>query len=226
MAVMPAQLPDRISAAGQSQEPPTATTFGSASQAAALASPIPPVGQTRMFGKRPRQRAQCLDTAGLLGREEFDEIEAMRQRLHQFGGRGDPRRERQVAGGGGFQQFRRGAGADAEFGADRLAPAPDRRRSGWCRSRRWPPALPLSWPSQPRRATGVRKVTSSTRTPPATSARASGTACSSRSMVSTGMTVADLNMAASFSCLACCGHGDALRMRVLDTARAASPRAG
>ena len=50
-------------------------------------------------------------------------------------------------------------------------------------------------------ATGVRSVTSSTRTPPATSARASGTASSSRSMVSTGMTVADLKMAASFSCL-------------------------
>ena len=50
-------------------------------------------------------------------------------------------------------------------------------------------------------ATGVRRVTSSTRTPPATSARASGTASSSRSMVSTGMTVADLKMAASFSCL-------------------------
>ena len=43
-------------------------------------------------------------------------------------------------------------------------------------------------------ATGVRSVTSSTRTPPATSARASGTASSSRSMVSTGMTVADLKM--------------------------------
>ena len=51
-------------------------------------------------------------------------------------------------------------------------------------------------------ATGVRKVTSSTRTPPATSARASGTASSSRSMVNTGITVADLKMAASFSCLA------------------------
>src|SRR6202163_3372477 len=45
MAVMPAQLPDRTSAAGHSQEPPTATTFGSARQAAALAPPMPPVGQ-------------------------------------------------------------------------------------------------------------------------------------------------------------------------------------
>src|ERR1700719_2201854 len=43
MAVMPAQLPFLISAAGQSQEPPTASTFGSASQDAALASPMPPV---------------------------------------------------------------------------------------------------------------------------------------------------------------------------------------
>src|SRR5437868_8976526 len=46
MAVMPIQLPDLISATGQSQEPPTATTFGSASQEAALASPMPPVGHT------------------------------------------------------------------------------------------------------------------------------------------------------------------------------------
>src|SRR6202012_3189717 len=45
MAVMPAQLPDLISAGGQSQEPPTATTLGSASQATAVASPIPPGGQ-------------------------------------------------------------------------------------------------------------------------------------------------------------------------------------
>jgi len=39
---MPAQLPDRISAAGHNQEPPAATTFGSASQVAALASLMPP----------------------------------------------------------------------------------------------------------------------------------------------------------------------------------------
>src|SRR3954447_21542058 len=44
MAVMPPQLPDLISAAGHSQEPPTATTLGSASHAAALASPMPPGG--------------------------------------------------------------------------------------------------------------------------------------------------------------------------------------
>src|SRR5205823_10289267 len=34
--------------------------------------------------KRTGQRTQCLDTAGLLGREEFDEVKAVRQRLHQF----------------------------------------------------------------------------------------------------------------------------------------------
>src|SRR5258707_5946634 len=53
MAVMPAQLPDRISPAGHSQEPPTASTLGSASQAAALVSPMPPVGQNRTFGNGP-----------------------------------------------------------------------------------------------------------------------------------------------------------------------------
>ena len=49
-------------------------------------------------------------------------------------------------------------------------------------------------------ATGVRNVTSSTRTPPATSALASGTASSRRSMVSTGITVAALKRSASFCC--------------------------
>ena len=49
-------------------------------------------------------------------------------------------------------------------------------------------------------ATGVRKVTSSTRTPPATSARASGTASASRSIVRTGMTQPDFSSAVSFSC--------------------------
>src|SRR6478609_10998025 len=60
MAVMPAQLPDRISAAGHSQEPPTATTLGSASQDAALASPMPPVGQTRILGNGPASARSAL----------------------------------------------------------------------------------------------------------------------------------------------------------------------
>src|SRR4051794_9861952 len=51
-------------------------------------------------------------------------------------------------------------------------------------------------------ATGVRMVTSSVRTPPATSARASGTASWIRSMVRTGMTVAALNSAARWFCWA------------------------
>ncbi len=44
----------------------------------------------------------------------------MRQRLHQFGCGGDARRERQAACGGGLQQLRRRARADAELGAERL----------------------------------------------------------------------------------------------------------
>ena len=51
-------------------------------------------------------------------------------------------------------------------------------------------------------ATSVRSVTSSTRTPPATSALASGTASSSRSIAITGMTRADPNSAAIFFCFA------------------------
>src|ERR1700694_781263 len=60
MAVMPLQLPDRIYAAGHSQEPPTATTFGSASHAAALASPMPPVGQNRASGNGPAKARRAL----------------------------------------------------------------------------------------------------------------------------------------------------------------------
>src|SRR5690349_22205803 len=46
------QLPARISAAGHSQEPPTASTLASASQVAALASPMPPVGQTLTLDRK------------------------------------------------------------------------------------------------------------------------------------------------------------------------------
>src|SRR6185295_10410869 len=60
MAVMPAQLPLRISEAGQSQEPPTQSTLGSASQVAALASPMPPVGQNRTCGKGPASERSAL----------------------------------------------------------------------------------------------------------------------------------------------------------------------
>src|ERR1700754_4223770 len=60
MAVMPAQLPDLISAAGHSQEPPTATTFGSASHDAALASPMPPVGQNLASGNGPARARSAL----------------------------------------------------------------------------------------------------------------------------------------------------------------------
>src|SRR6185437_3212175 len=60
MAIMPAQFPALISAVGHSQEPPTATTLGSASQVAALASPTPPVGQNRTFGNGPRSERSPL----------------------------------------------------------------------------------------------------------------------------------------------------------------------
>src|SRR3978361_1154569 len=60
MAVMPAQLPVLISAAGQTQEPPTATTLGSASHDAALESPMPPVGQNRVSGTGPATARSAL----------------------------------------------------------------------------------------------------------------------------------------------------------------------
>ena len=200
MAVMPAQLPVRMSAAGQSQEPPTATHIRLGQPGRRIGLPDAAGRAQPHVRKRPRQRAQCLDTAGLLGREEFDEIKALRQRLHQFGGRRDPRCERQVARGGGFQEFRRRARADAELGAERLgareivgvqdrADADDGFRHLGDHG--------LGGLD----ATGVRSVTSSMRTPPATSASASGTASSSRSMVSTGMTWPDLNRRRVFPAL-------------------------
>src|SRR5688572_23021869 len=60
MAVMPAQLPDLTSAAGQTQDPPTQTTSGSASQDVALASPMPPVGQNLAFGNGPASARSAL----------------------------------------------------------------------------------------------------------------------------------------------------------------------
>src|SRR5438094_845639 len=60
MADMPAQLPDLTSAAGHNQEPPTATTLGSASHEAALASPMPPVGQKRVSGNGPANARSAL----------------------------------------------------------------------------------------------------------------------------------------------------------------------
>src|SRR6201994_3545155 len=60
MAVMPAQFPDLISAGGQSQEPPTATTFGSASHVGAVGPPMPPVGQNRACGNGPASARSAL----------------------------------------------------------------------------------------------------------------------------------------------------------------------
>src|SRR5271170_143849 len=60
MAVMPAQLPDLMSTAWQSQEPPTATTLGSASHDGALVSPMPPVGQNLTCGNGPASARSAL----------------------------------------------------------------------------------------------------------------------------------------------------------------------
>ena len=54
-AVMAAQFPDRTSLAGVNHDPPKATTFGSASQSAALSAPMPPVGQNLIRGKGPER---------------------------------------------------------------------------------------------------------------------------------------------------------------------------
>ena len=200
MAVMPAQLPDLISAAGQSQEPPTATTFGSASQVAALASPMPPVGHTLILGNGPASaRSALIPPACSAGKNLTISKPAASACISSDavaipGANGRPLaaaafRSSGVAPGL-MPNLAPSATARARSSAFKIVPMPT-MASGTSAIM----ALAAST------ATGVRSVTSSTRTPPATSARASGTASSTRSMVSTGMTVADLKMSASCCCL-------------------------
>src|SRR5262249_15600895 len=69
MAVMPLQLPDLMSAPVHSQEPPTQTTLGSASQAGALASLTPPVREHFACGNGPaRARSALMPPAGSAGK--------------------------------------------------------------------------------------------------------------------------------------------------------------
>src|SRR3954447_16783593 len=199
-AEMPAQLPERISAAGQSQEPPTASTLGSASQAAALASPIPPVGQNRTFGNGPASARSALIppdcSAGKnLTRSKPCASACIRSDAVAMPGANGKSPaaaalNRSGVAPGLTPNSAPSASARARSSALRMVPMPT-MASGT------PDIIAFAASI----ATGVRRVTSSTRTPPATSARASGTASSSRSMVRTGITVACLNSATSFSCL-------------------------
>ena len=68
-AVIAAQSPARMSAAGASHDPPTATTLGNASQSMKFSSPMPPVGQNRACGKGPASaRSAASPPAGPAGK--------------------------------------------------------------------------------------------------------------------------------------------------------------
>ena len=213
MAVMPAQLPFLMSAAGQSQEPPTASTFGSASQDAALASPMPPVGHTRMLGNGPASARSALIppdcSAGKnLTRSKPCASACISSDAVAIPGANGRRLAAAAFSSSGvapglMPNLAPSASVRARSSALRMVPMPTMASGTFAII-----ALAASI------ATGVRSVTSRVRTPPATSALASGTASSSRSMVSTGITVACLNRSASCSCFDVAVHGEALRESV------------
>ena len=118
MAVMPAQLPDLISAGGQSQEPPTATTFGSASQDAALASPMPPVGHTRILGNGPASARSALIPPDCSAGKNLTRSKPAASACISSEAVAIPGANGRSLCGGGFQQIRRRTRADAEFGAE------------------------------------------------------------------------------------------------------------
>ena len=199
MAVMPAQLPARISAAGHSQEPPTASTLASASQVAALASPMPPVGQTLTFGNGPaKARSALIPPACSAGKNLTTSkpcaSACMSSDAVAIPGANGSRLAATAFSSSGvapglMPNLAPSASARARSPALRMVPIPT-TASGTSAMM----ALAAS------AATGVRSVTSSVRTPPATSALASGTASSTRSMVSTGITVARRISSAIWSC--------------------------
>ena len=147
---------------------------------------MPPVGQKRTCGNGPASALQRGDAARRHRRKELHDIEARAsaaissdavctpgrngrslagRRVEQLGRRAGAHGEARAEAPRGLQVLRRQNRADAE---DRL---------GHCLAM----ALAASG------AAGVRSVISSAGRPPATSARASGTPSSARSMVITGM---------------------------------------
>src|SRR5712691_6926560 len=199
MAVMPAQLPDLISAAGHSQEPPTATTLGSASHEAALASPIPPVGQNRTSGKGPAKARSALIPPDCSAGKNLTRLKPWASASISSDAVAIPGANGKALAAAAFSRSGVAPGlipnlapipsARARSSAFRMVPIPT-TASGTSAIIAFADSI----------ATGVRSVISSVRTPPATSALASGTASARRSMVRTGMIVACSNSAASFSC--------------------------
>src|SRR6185437_7901730 len=199
MAVMPDQLPDLMSTAWHSQEPPTATTLGSASHMGALVSPIPPVGQNRTCGNGPASARRALIPPACSAGKNFIVVKPCSSACISSEAVAIPGANGSLLAAAAFSSSGVAPGlmpnlapsssARARSSALRMVPMPT-MASGTLAIIAFAASI----------ATGVRKVTSSMRTPPDTSARASGTASSSLLMVSTGTTRAALNSAVSFSC--------------------------
>jgi hypothetical protein len=184
--VMRAQSPAATASAGVSHEPPQTFTLGSARNCGAVSRRDAAGGAEHHVGERPAQRLQHRDAAGRGGREELQEVSPSAWRP-------SPRWRwpRRAAAAGrcaaGRAHLGGVAGADAKAAAGVARGLRHRPRCGWCRRRRWPRARP-AMASMHCSATGVRSVTSSTFTPPATRACASGTASCTRCSTMTGIT--------------------------------------
>ena len=137
--------------------------------------------------ERAADRLQRFYAAIGFRREEFKLAQAVIHAQHQLGNGADARNKRNGPGGGRVEQLvgqprtdgelRTGLGHFTQLlGIDHGTGADDRFRHFWAMAR------------MASMAQAVRSVTSSTRTPPATSAFASGTACSSLLITMTGTT--------------------------------------
>ena len=186
--VMRCQSPAATASAGVSHEPPTQATLGRARKSAAVVGGDAAGGAEGDVGERSAQRLEHADAAGLLAGKQLHLGEARGACSHDLRRRHHAGQQRQAAVARACHQLGRQAGADAEHGAGLERSREVLRARDRADADDGTGDLARRWRAWPRSATGVRSVTSSTRTPPATSALASGTACSMWSMTMTGIT--------------------------------------
>jgi hypothetical protein len=195
------------SPAGTSQLPPTQATDGSASQSGAVSSVMPPVGQKRTPPNTALNDFSAGSPPDAVAGKNFIRVmpkssaRMMSPALATPGSSGTP----DPAAASPTAAVRPGLTTNCD-------PASS-AESNW-RGLSTVPA-PTIAPSTPliarmaSSAAGVRSVTSRTLRPPATSARATGTASSTRSMTSTGMTgeASRMRSMSDKAWLLCCGEG-------------------
>ena len=218
--------PDLMSAAGASHEPPTATTLGSASQSAKLSSPMPPVGQKRTCGNGPASALSAAMPPAWPAGKNFITSKP----------RASAAMTSEAVCTPGMNGSSPAAAASSSSG---VAPGLSAKRALEARA----VSRSCGVSTVPRPTHGLRHILGDgrgrgrrgrraqgdleRRTPPATSARASGTASSTRSMVITGMMGATRRMPSSSRHCAC---GCLMCRRCLPVVRGlaypAWPRAG